>query len=87
MEFPCSHTADIFITVWLIYIVPFLQGALDLVLELVIISYTYSVHPRSFKSYDDIYLDIKHLSCLNYKLKWLLSLCRETGPSSLYPSL
>lgn len=88
VEFPCSHTDDIFIAVWLIYIVPFLQGALDLlklVLKLVIISYTHSVHPRSFKPYNDIYLDIEHLSYLNYKLKWLLSLCRETGQLTSLP--
>lgn len=79
MGFPCSHTDGIFMPVWLIYTAPFLQGALDLVLKLVLISYSHSVHLRSFKPYDDINPDVGNRSCLNYKLTWLLALCGGTG--------
>lgn len=71
--------------VWLMYTVPFLQGALDLVLKLVVISYSQSVHLRSFKPYDDIYPDVRNLSFLNYKSTWLLSLHVEPGQLTARP--
>lgn len=71
--------------VWLMYTAPFLQGALGLVLKLVILSYSHSVHLRSFKPHDDIYPDVRNPSSLNSKSTWLLSLHPEPGQLTARP--
>lgn len=80
MECPCSQPSDIFmLCVVHLSQCPSCMEFYTMFLKLVISSSSHSVHRRPFKPCDDVYPDVGNLSCLNYKVMWILYLLGETG--------